>query len=286
MPAKGGIAAHRAAIAAVAPASLLVVALLLLPFLFLAWISLQSADPLMVEHTEWTFRHYRKVLTDGLYLDALLGTLQLGLVVTLATLLLGYPVAVFIAQSGSRFTTFAMAVVVLPLFVSVVVRSFGWMVLLGRQGTVNRALMALGITDQPMQLLYTPGAVTIGLVHILAPLMILPIASVLRGLDPALPEAARNLGASRLKVFLTVTLPLSLPGIAAGCVLVLAHVIAAFVLPAMIGSDRVRLTATMIYQQVMVANNLPLGAALAVVMVAATFLLIGAAHRLSRRWHD
>jgi len=283
---RSGLARHAGAAAAVAPAGLYVVALLVLPFLFLVWISLQDGDPLMVEHTQWTLQHYGKVLTDSLYLDALMGTLRLGVVVTLVTLVLGYPVALFIAQSGSRFTTLAMAIVVLPLFVSVVVRSFGWMVLLGRQGLVNRLLMTLGITDAPMQLLYTPGAVTMGLAHILAPLMILPIASVLRGMDPALPEAARNLGASRLKVFLTVTLPLSLPGVAAGCVLVLAHVIAAFVLPALIGSDRVRLTATMIYQQVMVANNVPLGAALAVVMVVATFLLLASARLLSRRWHD
>ena len=279
-------ARHLPALGAVAPAALYVCALLMLPFLFLLYLSVQDGDPFLAEHTTFTLRHYASIATSPIYRDSLLGTLRLGLMVTLLTLLLGYPVAMFVAQSGSRFALFVMAVVVLPLFVSVVVRSFGWMVLFGRQGLINKALVALGIVEQPVQLLYTPGAVTIGLVHILAPLMILPIASVLRGMDPMLPEAARSLGASRLRVFLTVTLPLSLPGVAAGCVLVLAHVIAAFVLPALIGSDRVRLMATMIYQQVMVANDIPLGSALAVVMVAATFALLAAAHLLLRRWHD
>jgi putative spermidine/putrescine transport system permease protein len=277
---------HLPALGAVAPAVLYVCALLVVPFAFLLWLSVQAEDPFLAQHSSFTLRHYGTIATSPLYRDALLGTLKLGLAVTLLTLVLGYPVALFIAQSGSRLALFVMAVVILPLFVSVVVRSFGWMVLFGRHGLANQALVGLGITAQPMQLLYTPGAVIIGLVHILAPLMILPIASVLRGLDPMLPEAARSLGASRLRVFLTVTLPLSLPGVAAGCVLVLAHVIAAFVLPALIGSDRVRLMATMIYQQVMVANEIPLGSALAVVMVAATFLLLGTARLLLRRWHD
>jgi putative spermidine/putrescine transport system permease protein len=273
------------ALTSVGPAALYVAVLLVGPFLFLSWISLQDKDPFLADHTQFTLRHYGEILSNRLYAESLAGTLQLGVTVTLLTLLVGYPVAYFVARSGSRLAGVVMTIVILPLFVSVVVRSFGWLVLLGRQGVVNRALVALGLTEEPLQLLYTRGAVTIGLVHILAPLMILPIASVLRNLDPAVPEAARSLGASRLTVFRTVTLPLSLPGVAAGCLLVLAHVIAAFVLPALIGSDRIRLMATMIWQQTMVANNLPLGAALAVSMVLASFLLLGLAQLAGRRWH-
>jgi putative spermidine/putrescine transport system permease protein len=267
------------------PAAAYTVAMLVGPFAFLVWISLQSADPFTAHATEYTLGHYVQVLTNRLYAESLLGTLQLGVTVTALTLLAGYPVAYYVARSNTRMAGVVMTIVILPLFVSVVVRSFGWLVLLGRQGVVNRMLMALGLTEEPVQLLYSWVAVTVGLVHILAPLMILPIASVLRNMDPAVPEAARSLGASRLTVFLTVTLPLSLPGVAAGCLLVLAHVIAAFVLPALIGSDRLRLMATMIWQQTMVANNLPLGAALAVLMVAVSFLLLAAAGLAGRRWH-
>lgn len=268
---------------AVGPASVYVVILLVMPFIYLVYLSLQAGEHGSDSVASLSLANYAEIFSSRIYLESLVGTLQLGIAVTALTLLIGYPVAYYIAQSGSRFAIFTTAVIILPLFVSVVVRSFGWMILLGRQGNVNHLLMALGFTDRPLQLLYTPGAVTIGLVHILAPLMILPIASVLRELDPALPQAARSLGASGFKVFWTITLPLSLPGVAAGCVLVLAHVIAAFVLPALIGSDRVRLMATMIYQQVMTANNLSLGAALAVVMVSATFILLAFAGIVTRR---
>lgn len=272
------------ALTAVGPAAAYVTLLLVGPFLFLAWISLQDRDPFIADHTSLTLQHYAQVLSSRLYAESLWGTLQLGISVTLLTLVLGYPVAYFVARSGSWMAGVVTTIVVLPLFVSVVVRSFGWLVLLGRQGVVNRALMALGLAREPTQLLYSRGAVTVGLVHILAPLMILPIAAVLRNLDPAVQEAARSLGASRWTVFRTVTLPLSLPGIAAGSLLVMAHTIAAFVLPALIGSDRIRLMATMIWQQAMVANNLPLAAALAVVLVVASLLLLAAARLAGQRW--
>ena len=280
----GGTAGHsgsgdrRAGLASVAPASLYVAALLLVPFVLLVYESFTPNGGGAL-----TLANYTRIATSRVYLDSIVGTLELGLLVTFLCLLVGYPVAYFIARSGSRFVPLATAVVVLPLFVSVVVRSFGWMVLLGKQGTINNALQGIGLVSAPAQLLYTAGAVTAGLVHILVPLMILPIASVLRNVEPALEEAAMSLGASRFKVLWTVVLPLSLPGVAAGCLLVLSHAIAAFVLPALIGSDRVKLMATMIQQQVMVAGDFPQGAALAVVLVVVTFALLALSQLAARR---
>jgi len=271
----------RMGLASIAPAAIYVAVLLVVPFCFLVWLSL--TDGSLNGEPGLYLGNYARILTQPIYLDGLLGTVKMGVVVTLITLIIGYPVAYFIAQSGSRFAVLAMLVVILPLFVSVVVRSFGWMVLFGRRGTINQILLSIGITEEPIQFLYTTGAVMVGLVHILSPLMILPIASVLRGIDPASKEAARSLGASALRTFWTVTFPLSLPGVIAGCILVFAHVIAAFVLPALIGSDRVRLMATMIFQQVMVANNVPMGAALAVVLVVMTFILLGIAQFFLRK---
>lgn len=270
-------------LAGLTPALLYVLALLIVPFLLLVYVSFHASDPVTGYGSAWTWRNYAHLVSSPVYLSSLVGTARLGVVVTLLALVLGYPIAYFIARSGSRFVPLVTAVVVVPLFVSVVVRSFGWMVLLGREGSINALLLALGISSEPHQFLYTEGAVAIGLVHILIPLMILPIASVLRGIDTALDDAARSLGASNWRVFWTVVFPLSVPGVAAGSVLVFSHVIAAFVLPALIGSERVKLVATMIYQQVMVVGNVPLGAALAVVMVIATFALIGIAQFLSAR---
>jgi putative spermidine/putrescine transport system permease protein len=257
--------------------------LLVIPFLLLVYLSLHESDPVTGYKSVYTLRNYAQLVRSPVYVDSLIGTARLAAVVTAFSLLLGYPIAYFIARSRSQFVPLVTAVVVIPLFVSVVVRSFGWMVLLGREGTVNNVLSALGLASEPLQLLYTEGAVAVGLVHILIPLMILPVASVLRGIDTSLDDAARSLGASGGRAFWTVVFPLSLPGVAAGCVLVFSHAIAAFVLPALIGSERVKLVATMIYQQVMVVGNVPLGAALAVVMVIATFAVIWFAQQLSRK---
>ncbi len=269
--------------AAVAPASLYVALLLLVPVIVLGDLSLHTGDLLSGLSPHATLANYRRLFGSKLYLDALLGSLRLGATVTLLALLAGYPVAFFVARTRSRLVPVVIAVTALPLFVSVVVRSFGWIVLLGREGPVSRLLMAAGLSSGPVRMLNTNGAVTVGLVHIVLPLMILPIASVLRGVDRQLDEAALSLGASRLRVFATVVLPLSLPGVAAGCLLVLAHVIAAFVLPSLIGSDQVKLMATMIYQQVMVVGDVPFGAALALVLVAAMVVLLGLARGLAGR---
>jgi putative spermidine/putrescine transport system permease protein len=274
---------QRPMLTALAPASAYVLALLVVPCVLLVYLSLHETDAVHGYKDALTLHNYVQLVASPVYLDSLLGTLRFAAVVTGLSLLLGYPVAFFLARSGSYFVPLATAVVVVPLFVSVVVRSFGWLVLLGREGTINGLLVWSGLVREPVQLLYTEGAVVVGLVHILIPLMILPIASVLRGIDRSLDDAARSLGASNLRVFLTVILPLSLPGVAAGATLVFSHVIAAFVLPALIGSERIKLMATMIYQQVMVVGNVPLGAALGVVMVVATLVLLALAHALSRR---
>lgn len=257
--------------------------LLVIPFLLLVYLSLHESDPVTGYKSVYTLRNYAQLVRSPVYVDSLIGTARLAAVVTAFSLLIGYPIAYFIARSRSHFVPIVTAVVVIPLFVSVVVRSFGWMVLLGREGTVNSLLSTLGLASEPLQLLYTESAVAVGLVHILIPLMILPVASVLRGIDTSLDDAARSLGASGRRAFWTVVFPLSLPGVAAGCVLVFSHAIAAFVLPALIGSERVKLVATMIYQQVMMVGNVPLGAALAVVMVIATFAVIWSAQQLSRK---
>jgi putative spermidine/putrescine transport system permease protein len=259
---------------AVAPATLYTFALLVVPFLFLAWLSLHDYDSATGYGNVYTIRNYLHLAQYQSYFDSLVGTAKLGVVVTVLSIVLGYPIAYFIARSRSHFVPLVTAVVVMPMFVSVVVRGFGWMVLLGREGPLNQLLVTLNVISDPVQFLYGWGAVIVSLVHVEVPLAILPIASVLRGMDAALVDAARSLGASGPRVFWTVILPLSLPGVAAGGLLVFSHAIAAFILPALLGSERIRLMSTMIYQQIMSVGNVPLGAALGVVMVVAAFALI------------
>lgn len=266
-------------VVAIGPAAVVVIVLLVVPSTALFLLSFVRFEPLRGIVYTFTLENYLAIARSSLYLQVTLHTLRMAGLVTLACLVLGYPIAYFMARSKSRLAALCAALVVAPLFVSVVIRGFGWMVLLAREGVVNQALVAVGVFAERQQFLYTDPAVLIGLVHILSPFMILPIASVLRGVEPALEEAALNLGATRWGVFRFVVLPLSVPGIMAGAILVYSHAIAAFVLPAMLGSIQTKLMATMLYQQVLVAGNLPFGAALATVLVATTFLLLALVYR-------
>ena len=266
-------------VVAIGPAAVVVIVLLVVPSTTLFLLSFVGFEPLRGIVYSFTLENYLAIARSSLYLQVTLHTLRMAGLVTLACLVLGYPIAYFMARSKSRLAALCAALVVAPLFVSVVIRGFGWMVLLAREGVVNQALVAVGVFAERQQFLYTDPAVLIGLVHILSPFMILPIASVLRGVEPALEEAALNLGATRWGVFRFVVLPLSVPGIMAGGILVYSHAIAAFVLPAMLGSIQTKLMATMLYQQVLVAGNLPFGAALATVLVATTFLLLALVYR-------
>lgn len=266
-------------VVAIGPAAVVVIVLLVVPSTALFLLSFARFEPLRGIVYTFTLQNYLAIAQSSLYVEVTLHTLRMAGLVTLACLALGYPIAYFMARSKSRLAAVCAALVVAPLFVSVVIRGFGWMVLLAREGVVNQVLVAVGVFAERQQFLYTDPAVLIGLVHILSPFMILPIASVLRGIEPALEEAALNLGATRWGVFRFVVLPLSVPGIMAGAILVYSHAIAAFVLPAMLGSIQTKLMATMLYQQVLVAGNLPFGAALAAVLVATTFLLLALVYR-------
>jgi len=259
---------------AAAPATLYTFALLVVPFLFLVWLSLHDYDATTGYGNIYTLRNYLHLAQYQSYIESLVGTAKLGVVVTVLAVIVGYPIAYYIARSGSRFVPLVTAVVVMPMFVSVVVRGFGWMVLLGRDGPLNQLLVTLHVIRTPAQFLYGWSAIVVSLVHVEVPLAILPIASVLRGIDAALDDAARSLGASGPRVFLTIVFPLSLPGVAAGGLLVFSHAIAAFILPALLGSEHIKLMSTMIYQQIMSIGNVPLGAALGVVMVVSAFGLI------------
>lgn len=265
---------------AVGPAALFTLLLLGIPSLVLLVLSVAEYRPPGGVILALSLANYARIFRDPFYLEVALNTLRVGAIVTLAALVFGYPIAYFLARSRSRLAAMMTGLVIAPLFVSVVIRSFGWMVLLARQGIVNSALLGLGFLHTRQQFLFTDAAVVIGLVHILSPFMILPITAVLRGIDPAIEEAARNLGAGDLAVMRWIVLPLSLPGVVAGATLVYAMTISAFILPAMLGSIETKLMATLLYQQVLVIADIPMGAALAVGLVAMTLLMFWAINRI------
>jgi putative spermidine/putrescine transport system permease protein len=226
---------------------------------------------------------YVKFLTDAFDLAVLGQTLWLGLLATVLALAIGYPLAYLYMLASPGWQRLLMLVIVLPLLTSAVVRTFAWVVILGRQGIVNSALLALGLIDAPVRLLYTPWAVVVALAQIQLPLMVLPVITALGNIDPNLRHASHALGAGRWRTFVEVTLPLSAPGLLAGCLLVYAASVSAFVTQTLVGGGQLMLMPQYMYQQAIQANNYPFAAAIAMVLLVAVLVIVTAVNVASRR---
>jgi putative spermidine/putrescine transport system permease protein len=232
-----------------------------------------------VDSPHWTFDNYRQLAHDPVFFQVFWITLRTAFIVTAGTLLLGYPVALALVRLRRGPAALVLALVLLPFWTSVLVRSYAWMVLLGRHGLINEALRAIGLIDTPLKLLNTSLAVYIAMIHILLPYMILPIASVLRQIDPALPRAAAGLGASPRRVFRQVVLPLSMPGVAAGVLLVFVLSLGFYITPALVGGPRDMLLSMLIAQQVDLINW-PYAACLSATLLAVTLVMLAVFQRL------
>jgi ABC-type spermidine/putrescine transport system permease subunit I len=250
------------------------------PFANVALFSVHTYSPTKVVLPELTFANYLKIF-DPYYARLFGRTLRLGLITTVICAMLGYPLAYFLARARPRVLTVGLFLLIMPLMVSTVIRVFGWIVILGRKGMVNQALIALGLG--PVKLLYNETAVVIGLVNIFMPFMVLPLMASIERISPSLEEAAQNLGASWRQMFLRTILPLSLPGLISGCLLVYSVSISAFVTPALMGSPRERMVGQQIYDEVLVSFNWPSAASLAVTLVLLTLVLLFAALYVTRR---
>lgn len=222
----------------------------------------------------FTLEHYRRFFTAPLYVGVLWRTLRIAALTTALCLVLGYPTAYFLSRLSPRWTKVALVFVVLPLWTSVIVRVYAWMALFQTNGLINRVLLDLGVIGEPLKIMYREGAVLVGMVHVLLPFMILPIYSVLRGLDPRLVTAAQNLGANGWQVFRRVVLPLSLPGAVTGTMFVFILSLGFYITPALLGGPRLLMVATIIDQQVNEMLNWPFAAAMAVVLLGLTLGLV------------
>ncbi len=178
-----------------------------------------------------TFANFEKALTEGLYVRVMLGTLEIGLYVSTICLVLGYPVAHFLATASRRWATIGFVFLLLPFWTSLLVRTYAWMVLLGRNGVVNRFLLETGLIAEPLPLLYNTAGVLVGMVHVLLPFMVFPIYSIMRRVDRGLLLAAEGLGASPWRIFQRIYLPLTLPGVLAGTTLVFILSIGFYITP-------------------------------------------------------
>jgi spermidine/putrescine transport system permease protein len=229
----------------------------------------QVADYQIV--ADFTLRNYQKI-GGPLYTRVFFATIKLSVYVTALSLLIGYPVAYFLARKVRRYKMTLLLLVILPLWTSYLVRTYAWMLILGTQGVINQALMGVGLTREPITwLLYSDFAVTIALVHIYMPYLILPLYVVLEKIDPSLLEAAWDLGGGKFRTFVSVILPLSLPGIASGCLFVFIPAMGAFVTPELLGGTRSIMTGSIIAQQFGVAYEYPFGSALALALMGVIF---------------
>jgi putative spermidine/putrescine transport system permease protein len=222
----------------------------------------------------WVIENYTRFLFDPFHLGVLWNTLSLGLGVTTLCLLLGYPLAYWLAQTRSpRLRGMGITVLLIPLMTSVVVRSYGWMILLAGNGPVNKVLLALGLVDRPLQLLYKPPGVIIALAEVLLPFMVLSIMPVLQGIDSHLEEASQSLGAGPVQTFRRVILPLSLPGVAAGSILVFVLTISAFATPRLVGGATTHVMSIFIYDQALSVFNWPFGSAVSMLLLVVVLIL-------------
>ena len=252
------------------PATLLVAAVLFVPVLLLLRFSFNRYDQLEFMIAAVTLENYVRFFTDDFYQDVLLRTVQVALLSTAITLVMALPVAYFVARAPARWKSALVMLVVFPLFIGNAVRAAGWMAVMGTAGFVNQGLLGLGLIEAPLEILYTPTAVVIGIVAVVLPFMILSIQSVIETMDVALEEAAQNLGAPPLTAFRRVVLPLAMPGVIAGSILVFILCMNAYATPVLLGGPRFHMMAPKVYEQVTEQSNWPFGAALAFVLMVAT----------------
>jgi putative spermidine/putrescine transport system permease protein len=266
-----------------APALVLLAVAFVVPVGMLVPTSVRPYVPLVGITSGFTARHYVRLLTDSYYLEIIGRTLALGLTVTCSTLIIGYPLAFFLARTPSRWRNWLTILVVFPLMLNLVVRTFGWIALLAQNGLVNQALQALGLVESPVKLLFNFAGLLIGMTHIFLPFMVLVLIGAIQNIPRDVEDAARVLGASWGSAFLRITLPLSAPGILSGSILVFVLTISALVTPRLLGGPTYQVMSTLIYDEFLSRLNWPAGSAQSLLLTVMVLALVYLSGRLARR---
>jgi putative spermidine/putrescine transport system permease protein len=258
-----------------APALVYIVLMFMLPLGLLLAKSLWGADG-------FTLTGYRRVFADPYYLQVIWDSLKLASYTTLLALIAGYPAAFALARAKGTTQVILFALVFLPLTVSIIVKTFGLMIMFRREGIVNWFLVTLGFVDRPIRLVFTEFSLIVGMVNVFLPFMILPIYSVVRMLDPRLVDAAASLGAGPIRTFCRVTLPLTMPGIIAGASIVFSIAVAAYVTPGLLIGDRYMTMSQVMAKAFLNLRDFQLGATMASVMLVISLVIVFASSYLAR----
>lgn len=271
------------------PAAVIVFFGLVLPVGYLLLLSFNPAELGVIELVPTvTFENYTKLLVDSYYWGILWRTLWVSGATTLLASLLGFILAISLWQTPAKWRGLLTVVVLAPLLVSIVARTFGWIIILGGKGLLNQSLSGLGLPT--VQIMYTDAAVIIGLVHVFIPYVVLTIMASLDRIDPSLPEAAKTLGAGGATTVFEIILPLAMPGVVAGATIVFSLAMSSYVTPAMMGAPNSSVLATVVYQQFVMNFNWQFGSVLVAILLSASLLTIlftlTAVARLGRRWGE
>lgn len=274
----------RAVALLLAPALLVIVLTLVLPLLQVVRLSVMQGGAVGIpSEPVWTLSNYARLLADPFYLKVLGRTLLLAAIVTISATLLGYPLAHAIWRAPRRWrgalTVFALS----PLLVSIVVTSYGWLVLLGSQGVINQTLIAIGASGAPIKLIHNDIGIVVGLTHILLPFVVLSVLAALDRIDPRVIEAAAVLGATRWRCTREIVIPLAVPGLIAGTTLAFSAAVSAYVTPALLGGSGANFIGTAIFNQFMTVFNWPFGSTLAcALLIVAALVVYGYLRAVSR----
>lgn len=264
--------AWRAPYLMTAPATILFTIMVIVPLILTGVLSFHVFDFTTGVKDDWTLAHYWAVVSDEYYHGIFARTLLIALAVTVLCVLIGAPEAYILSRMQPRWRSAFLLVILAPLLVSVVVRAFGWSMLLGPEGPILTAMDALGL-GKP-RLLYTQGAIIVALVHVMVPFMVIPVWTSLQKLDPTVEQASLSLGASPFTTFRRVVLPQVLPGILSGSLIVFGLSASAFAIPGLLGGRRLKVVATVIYDEYLHELNWPLGAAIAAILLIANLAVM------------
>ncbi|MEQ8248073.1 MAG: ABC transporter permease [Alphaproteobacteria bacterium] len=256
------------AFALLTPATVIMVALLVLPVGYLIRFSLFEGQGSIQQLGGFTLDNYIKLFSDTFYVGILGKTVWLSFLTTVISAFTGYLLAHFMWRAPKEWRGALTILVLSPLLVSIVVSSYGWIVVLGNNGVINDFLQWIGLTNAPIKIMFTDAAIVIGLVHIVMPFMVLSILAALERIDPMLVEAAATLGANRFRAIFHVVLPLALPGIGAGTTIVFSLAISAYVTPAVLGGSGPNFITTLVFHQFVTLFNWPFGATVAALLLA------------------
>ncbi|CAH6964606.1 spermidine preferential ABC transporter membrane subunit PotB [Vibrio chagasii] len=253
----------------------------MIPNIMIIGTSFLTRDEANLIEMTFTLDNYIR-LADPLYFKVLMHSFYMAIIATLLCLIIGYPFAYIVAKMPVKWRPFMLFLVIVPFWTNSLIRTYGLKIVLGTQGVLNKSLLALDIIDKPLRIMYTETAVTIGLVYILLPFMILPLYSAIEKLDDTYLEAAKDLGANKLQTLLKVVLPLTMPGIIGGCLLVLLPALGMFYISDLLGGAKNLLIGNVIKSQVLNARDWPFGAATSIALTVAMAIMLYAYYRAGK----